>query len=265
MADRDDDELVDAVRELTRTIDELREELDTTSPRRRPPLRPPTPRELLAFTDDVAIPATLAVLESSVRTLEAFQRGLEIVRTEREVRDRASEMTATTSDRAGDLRRTTLSQLDSVLAELQRAVSSGTLSADEDARDLLTEARELRDEVDERLRNATSSAESERTDSSTAVEIDIDDHRPQTDGTDDGRTDGADGPDPGVDVDAELETLRDQYAPDDDDPTKADSNRSDRPEADSGSETDNETDRSDESDEGEDSDGDNGTQTGSNR
>ncbi|WP_425498446.1 DUF7547 family protein, partial [Natrinema soli] len=44
MADHDD-ELVDAVRELTRTIDALRTELD--GPRRRPPLRPPTPRELL--------------------------------------------------------------------------------------------------------------------------------------------------------------------------------------------------------------------------
>jgi hypothetical protein len=41
MADHDD-ELVDAVRELTRTIDALRTELDGS--RRRPLLRPPTPR-----------------------------------------------------------------------------------------------------------------------------------------------------------------------------------------------------------------------------
>ncbi|WP_435552574.1 DUF7547 family protein, partial [Natrinema sp. CGMCC1.2065] len=64
MADHED-ELVDAVRELTRTIDALRAELGESGPR-RPRLRPPTPRELLRATDEVAIPAALAVLETSV-------------------------------------------------------------------------------------------------------------------------------------------------------------------------------------------------------
>ncbi|EMA39115.1 DUF7547 family protein [Halobiforma nitratireducens] len=228
----DNDELAEAIRELTATVDELRRELEdeTSGPRRRPPfgLRPPTPRDVLEFTDDVALPAALAVLKASVRALESFQRGLELVRTEREVRDRTDEATAATADRAAELRRTTLSQLDTVLGELQRAASDGALPADEDARDLLSEARELRDEVDSRLRNATADGTSDpepddgrgwrdrSTESTDAITIDIDDGRPDSaddDNTSDRDTEAESEPDPSVDVDAELETLKDQYGP----------------------------------------------------
>ncbi|MWV40618.1 hypothetical protein [Natrialba sp. INN-245] len=209
MADRDD-ELVEAIRELTRTIDELSDELE--SPRRRPPLRPPTPRELLSFTDEVAIPALLAVLESSVRALEAFQRGLELVRTEREVRDRTTDAVAVSNERANELRKTTLSRLDTVLAELQRASSEGTLPADEHARELLTDARTLRDEVDDRLRAATEEddpVDSDRSSGSRSIEIDVADGDPRSDSED-----PQPGPESAVDVDAELETLKDRYGAD---------------------------------------------------
>ncbi|QCC57586.1 hypothetical protein NP511_03285 [Natrinema thermotolerans] len=205
-----EDELVDAVRELTRTIDALRAELDESGPR-RPRLRPPTPRELLRVTDEVAIPAALAVLETSVRALEAFQRGLQVVRTERAVRDRTETAAASTGEQADRLRQTTLSSLDTVLSELQRAASSGQLPADDEARDLLAEARDLRDDVDSRLRAAAETdpeaADRDRSDGAGGVTIDIEEGP-----LDDGGRDGTDGdPDPAVDVDAELETLRDQY------------------------------------------------------
>ncbi|SEQ35975.1 DUF7547 family protein [Natrinema salaciae] len=216
MADHDD-ELVDAVRELARTIDDLRAELDGSRPRRRPPLRPPTPRELLRFTDDVALPAALAVLETSVRALEAFQRSLKVVRTEREARDRTATAAEATSERASELRRTTLSQLDTVLAELQRAASTGGLPADEDARDLLADARALRDDVDSRLRDAVDgeggATDSDRAASDEPVTIDIEEGPLPDAETEPDRTDD---PDSAVDVNAELETLRDQYADDDD-------------------------------------------------
>lgn len=218
--DDPDDELVDAVRELTRTIDDLREELDGPHSRRRPPLRPPTPRELLRFTDEIALPAVLAVLETSVRALEAFQRSLRLVRTEREARDRTGEAVEATSERAADLRRTTLSQLDTVLAELQRAASDGGLPADETARDLLKEARDLRDDVDSRLRDAAdgesqpADAETHRPEPEGGVTIDIDDGPLTDDRTE--ANDADDGRDSAVDVDAELETLRDQYAEEED-------------------------------------------------
>ncbi len=208
MADYED-ELVDAVRELTRTIDALRAELEESGPR-RPRLRPPTPRELLRATDEVAIPAALAVLETSVRALEAFQRGLRVVRTEREVRDRTSAAAESTGERADRLRETTLSSLDTVLSELQRAASAGQLPADDEARDLLAEARDLRDDVDSRLRAAAKTeeapAEPGRSDEG-GVTIDIEEG--PLDDTGPGGT--GDDPDPAVDVDAELETLRDQY------------------------------------------------------
>ena len=234
MADHDDD-LAEAIRDLTRTIDDLAEELEPR--RRRPPLRPPTPREVLAFTDEVAIPALLTALRSSVRTLEAFQRGLEVVRTEREVRDRASETAVRGGDRAKELRRTTLSQLDSVLAELQRAASEGTLPADEQARDLLGEARTLRDEVDERLREATSDADSRASDSSGPVRIDVQDGTPDEPTVDPGE----DEPDSSIDVDAELETLKDQYGTDEDgDSDGTDADADDADDADDSSDSDDE-------------------------
>ncbi|QSW98754.1 DUF7547 family protein [Haloterrigena alkaliphila] len=214
MADHDD-ELADAVRELTRTIDDLRTELESTRPRsrRRPPFpRPPTPRELLRVTDEVAIPAAIAVLETSVRALKGFQRALELARTEREVRDRTTDATAATSERARDLRQSTLDRLDTVLSELQRAASDGTLPADESARELLSEARALREDVDRRLRGAGDDLERRERESSAAadaIRIDIEDGDVRDETADDD-------PDPGVDVDAELETLKDQFGADDD-------------------------------------------------
>ncbi|GAB3664160.1 DUF7547 family protein [Halopiger thermotolerans] len=242
MADQDD-ELSDAIRELTRTLEDLRRELEQSGRGGRgrardrggwrPPLRPPTPRELLAFADEVAVPAALTVLESSVRALEAFQRGLKLVRTERDVRDRTADAATASGERADRLRETTLERLDTALAELQRAALEGTLPADDEARSLLADARDLRDEVDARLREATSDAAATRTRTdadSSAVEIDIEEGAPDGDGTnrDENATDGDDesasnadananaNANSNVDVDAELETLKDQYAADDD-------------------------------------------------
>lgn len=64
--DDENDELADAIRDLTEMIEALRTELGDS--RRRPPLglpapRPPTPGDLIRFTDDVALPAMLATLE----------------------------------------------------------------------------------------------------------------------------------------------------------------------------------------------------------
>ncbi len=201
MTDRDD-ELAEAVDELARTLAQLQGELES---RRRSRFRPPTPGELLRFSDEVAIPTLLAILEANVRALEAFQKGIKLVRTEREVRDRAGETAGTTRSRANDLRRTTLSQLDAALVELQRAVGDGTLPREQGASELIEEARDLRDEVDRRLRDAGDAIDEE----STVQTIEIDDESTDAADDNDAATD--------VDVDAELETLRDQYAPDHED------------------------------------------------
>jgi len=199
MADRDD-ELAEAIEELTETIGELRTELRPRERRPRP--RPPTPGELLRLTDEVAIPAVLAILEANVRALEAFQQGIRVVRGSREVRERSERASRSARTRADELRRTTLDQLDGALAELQRAAEGDGLPRNRQARELIEDARDLRDEVDHRLRDAA------ETDGKT---IEIDDGDADDDPAD-------------IDVDAELETLKDRYA--DDDGETGDSNGS---------------------------------------
>ncbi|MXV64281.1 hypothetical protein GS429_19865 [Natronorubrum sp. JWXQ-INN-674] len=244
MADSDDD-LAEAVHELTRTIDALRQELESShrrSGRRLPAPRPPTPEEFFRFADEIAVPATIAVLETSVRALEGFQRALKLARTEREVREQTTETASAVSKRATDLRQSTLSRLDTVLSQLQQATADGTLPADDRATDLLSEARELRDDVDSRLRDVDSDLEGETAASpdgdsdSGAVRIDIqdgglDDSQRGDDG--DGRGADRTDPNPAVDVDAELETLKDQYSDDKED--DGSSNERDGLETDAGS------------------------------
>ncbi len=206
------DDLADTLEELTRTLADLRTELESR-PRRRPEprLRPPTPREVLQFTDEVALPALIAIVEANLRTLEAAQRGLSLLRKEQEGRKRVVEA----SDQATALRETTLEQLDGALAGLQEALAGGDRPRDEQAQSLIQEARQLQTEIDQRLREAV---DGERSDSAdlTATEprrIEIEDESDadstssETDVTDDGRS----GSDVDVDVDAELETLKDEY------------------------------------------------------
>ncbi|APX95940.1 DUF7547 family protein [Natronorubrum daqingense] len=215
------DELIDAVRELTRTIDDLRTELEanTDGPRLRPRPRPPTPRELLRFTDEIAIPAAIVALETSVRALEGFQRTLKLARTERDVRDRTSTATDAAGDRANALRRTTLSQLDTILTQLQRATADEDAVEDDRVTDLLSEARALRDDLDGRLQRLGDDVDrsAERSD---PIRIDIEDGT--VDSSDIGdESDTRGDPQSHVDVDAELETLKDRYGEEDSD---ADSN-----------------------------------------
>ncbi|MHC3437394.1 DUF7547 family protein [Natrialbaceae archaeon A-gly3] len=211
MADRDD-ELAESIDDLTETIGELREELEPRERRPRPRFRPPTPGELLRLTDEVAIPTLLAILEANVRALEAFQQGIRVVRGGQEVRERSEQATDSARTRADELRRTTLDQLDGALAELQRAAEDGGLPRNRQARELIEDARDLRDEVDRRLRDA---AESEPETAGRTIEID--------DGTE-----PDDGDDPAdVDVDAELETLKDQFAADEESDENDDSDGSD--------------------------------------
>lgn len=205
---RDDDELAEAIADLSRTLSDLRHELE---PRRGPRFRPPTPSELLEAADEVAIPTLIAILEANVRALEAFQRTLRLFRREREVRDRVDG--EITRERATELRRTTLDQLEGALAELQRALSEGESPRDPRVGDLLEDARELRDDVDRRVaefandRRTADGSQSGDDSSGTRIEIEIED-----DESEDERRSGD-----SVDVDAELETLRDQYGTDETD------------------------------------------------
>jgi hypothetical protein len=222
---RDDrEELADLAADLESVLRDLRTEIEPDgrrgplgSDRRRGPFgfpRPPEPRRVLRFADEVAIPATIVVLEANVKLLQALQRGIRMTESGRRVReegqavgDRAAEV----GDRAADVSRSTLDRLGSTLEDLQDATARGGTPESGPARELIEEARRLRDEIDQRLRDAQGTTT-------------LDDFQ------DRGERDDRDEPDDAepeaesaasevhVDVDAELDSLKEQYADEDEPP-----------------------------------------------
>jgi hypothetical protein len=147
---RDPEEVATA---LSETLRELQGEL---RPRRRPP-RPPTPRELLRFTDEYAIPALVSGLEASIRTLELLQGAIRLV-------ERRPTGDVDRPD-FGEAGRATLDRLDGLLADLGDAIEGEP--SDPEARRLLAEARSLREELDAAL------APAEETEAGRQVPVDV--------------------------------------------------------------------------------------------
>lgn len=175
---RDDRDPAAVAEELSETLDRLRDELAVDRPPRGPlglP-RPPTPREVLRFTDEAAIPAAIAVLEANVKTLELLQHAIRLADSERAARERGS--AARSEARA--VGRATLDRLDAALADVRSAVEDEP--PDSDVRAILEEAHALQMEIDERLRRTR-----ER-DTSTVTEQD----------------------DSGIDIERELDSIRDE-------------------------------------------------------
>jgi len=146
---RDQSDLDDLSEELSVTLRDLRDELRTP----RGPFglpRPPTPREVLRFTESYAIPTAVAVLEANIRALELLAAAIRAVEGGASDAERAR-------DRAESVSRATLERLDDALVSLQDALE-GRPENDE-ARRLLDEARELRAEIDDRLRETPRSAD----------------------------------------------------------------------------------------------------------
>jgi hypothetical protein len=164
-------ELADAAEDLADTLEAVRKELLVPP---RGPLgvpRPPTPGELLRFTEQYTIPALVSILETSIRVLELLAAAIRLAD------DRALDVDSERrADRLAAASRTTLRTLDDALADLQSAAAGGEPTNPE-ARRLLREARELRAEIDDRLAGATDS-DSIDTDGSenetTTVDVDVD-------------------------------------------------------------------------------------------
>ena len=173
----DRDDLEARVSELETTLAELRREL---RPRRGPfglP-RPPRPGELLRFTEQYAVPTAIAVLEAQIRALEGFSAVLRAMNRGRA----ASERTDRTRARAESLGRETLSALDRALGDLRNAVESGGLPDSPAARELLSDAQRLTDEIESELREAQRTGRRER--NVEAVEEEIEILRDEFDGED---------------------------------------------------------------------------------
>jgi len=189
MNDRDR-ELAEATAELSETLEELRGELGgpPEGPLGLP--RPPKPSELLRLTEQYTIPATVALLEAAIRSLELLGAALRVADSRPiEAADR-SQVPADGRDRLAATSRETLRRLDDALAELQSAARGDP--SDPDLRGLFEEARTLRAEVDDRLAEA------------------IEEPTPRSE-RDRGVDAGGDGPAPdavGIDVDEELASIK---------------------------------------------------------
>ncbi|UPV73736.1 hypothetical protein M0R89_14460 [Halorussus limi] len=235
--DRDPERIDERVEDLEARVRELRTELG------RPPEgplglpRPPTPREVLSFTGEYAIPTAIAMLEANVRALKALQQVIRLLDPERSVvgeeRDRLQ-------GRAADASRLTLDRLESALEDVETTIRESDLPREDAARDILEDARRINREIRDRVER-----ERQEVDESRRRERDIDrergrdgqrgrDERPSDDERSDGDADlqggttieltdeSEDSEDEGdaadaskddraeVDVEAELESIKDE-------------------------------------------------------
>jgi len=128
--------------DLTRTLRELRTELE---PERR--LRPPTPGELARFASEVAIPALVFLLQANIRALELLRRTLQLAQSRQQADETGA--VADVRDRADDLSRATLARLDDALGDLRSALEGRP--PDDDARELLARAQRLQRDLENEL------------------------------------------------------------------------------------------------------------------
>ncbi|WP_251343871.1 DUF7547 family protein [Haloplanus halophilus] len=177
MSRDEDEELVDLLSELERTLADLRaavgEDVRERGRRRGdgavPRRRPPTPGELLRFTEEYTIPTLIALLEATVQSLELLRAVLRLAGprpTEGRLRERLS-----SSDGPE------VTTLREALADLRGALTDADLPEESAAGSILADARSLTAEIDERLAAVDDGAESGRSGGRTAddrgVDIDV--------------------------------------------------------------------------------------------
>jgi hypothetical protein len=184
------DSLDERITDLEETLKEIRAEL---RPDRngRFGFRPPTPGEMLRLTREYAIPAAITTLEAQIRALELLAELLRAV----DIGDKQTRSGSSATDRAVDVGRTTLRGVRESLNRLEREMSSGGLPDDPAARDLLAEARGLQEDIDARLASLG----------------DVDSADSQESAVRGGR-EGVQ-----IDVESELETIKDQVDGEDED------------------------------------------------
>ncbi len=165
MSRRDDDELADLLRDLERDLDRLTDRLDadeeasTRRPRSRersrrrstPGPRPPSPSDLVRFTEEYTIPTVISVLEATIQSLELLRGGLRLADPERRGRDDARGSNGVGGRVARELGGGASAAVERTLADLRTALSATELPEDDDAREILEDARSLTDEIERRL------------------------------------------------------------------------------------------------------------------
>jgi len=186
MSSRDDEELAVLLADLETTLTELRSAIDDdVRPDRR---RPPTPGEMLRFTEEYTLPTIIALLEATVRSLELLRAVLRLAGpqpTDERLRERLA---------SGSVPET--ATLRDALTDLRDALSGAELPEDSAASSILTDARELTEEIDGRL-DETATERSE-TGETGGVDIEVEEEN-------------------AVDVDAELASIKESVEEEDGD------------------------------------------------
>ncbi|SEO35176.1 hypothetical protein SAMN04487948_10211 [Halogranum amylolyticum] len=223
MSSRDDD-LVDLLDDLELTLGDLRDELQRR-PEARRTFRPPTPSEILRFTDEYTIPTVITILEVNIRALELLQKLLRLANPEGTLREGSDE----TRRRVRTVRDDAVDGLDRALSELQRALAEADLPDDPESRNIVEDARSLTDEIERRIEESRSgsrtrsrsrsrshsrpesrrgsSQRSDRSGRSGPVEIAVDE---EPDGGRDVETDEPESVDDEIDVESELQSIKDE-------------------------------------------------------
>ncbi|WP_144900959.1 DUF7547 family protein [Halobellus captivus] len=271
MAPRDSEaDLRELVAELEATLSALRAELDDDRPaersietrreadapddrrsprptptRRRRSPSPPSLSELFRFTEQYTLPTLIATLEATIQSLELLRGALRLADPERSAFDGSGRAdhssTSRLSDGVAGVGRGAVSGVERALSELQTALSESELPEDETSRTLLEDARQLSEEVSDRLAGASSAREADRygyrredrtstasdtsrradeTAASGGVEIAVRDSADSSDSSDSPDSGGDRTADPGderdadespqVDVEAELASIKDE-------------------------------------------------------
>ncbi|WP_336325937.1 DUF7547 family protein [Halovenus sp. HT40] len=191
MSDSGDPDVTRLLRDLTRELQTLQRELDSEGSGRLS-----TRRQLSRFTSEIAIPSVILVLETNIRALKLLRRTIRLAEG-REPRSQHSRAAGEVRDRAELLGQQALSRLDQTLETVQSSLEEE--GADEDVRRLLAEARSLQDQISQQLATEESTGE-DRTEDGTTVGVDSGESEPVN-----------------IDVDAELQTLKDNLEDDDGD------------------------------------------------
>jgi hypothetical protein len=191
---RDPDDIRPLLEELQETLSALQEELDGGG---RAPRRPPSPAEFFRFTEEYTIPTLVALLETTIRSLELLGGVIRLLDPDQPL----SRESPSTPERVTRGATTALSELRRALSEVD--LSSEDLPPDGEARDVLEDARRLSAELERQLADA--GATGGRTRGHGPVSIDV-----REDGDDAGSA-GNDGDgETSVDVESELASIREE-------------------------------------------------------
>ncbi|OYR53786.1 DUF7547 family protein [Halorubrum halodurans] len=223
-----DDDLEERLDELEDVLSDLRRDLRETERDRRGPPRPPRLSELVRFTEQYTIPTLIALLETTITSLELVRGTLRLLDPGRELREDAD----ATAGRLADARDGAATGLARSLSELRTALAEADLPEEAASRSIIEDARDLSAEIEARIeegrREADAARRSERGtadrsesddrtgsgDRDGAVRIDVTD-------PDEARGDGSTAGDPeddgsaaesrpAVDVESELESIKSQ-------------------------------------------------------